>query len=60
MVAAFWHMWWIAGVALLVSGFVGVMVHAAGYIRLEQDQLLAPKVPGPPAAIRDDDRPADP
>jgi cobalamin synthase len=33
--AAFWHMSWIAGVAVVVSGLVGIMVHAAGYSRLE-------------------------
>jgi len=35
VVAAFWHILWIAGVGMLVSGIVGVAVHAAGYWRLE-------------------------
>ena len=42
VVAAFWHIWWIAGVGILVSGIVGVAVYSAGYTRLEQD--------GPPAS----------
>jgi hypothetical protein len=33
--AAFWHVTWVAGVGLLVSGLLGVAVHAAGYARLE-------------------------
>lgn len=33
--AAFWHVSWLAGVALVVSALVGVLVHAAGYSRLE-------------------------
>jgi hypothetical protein len=33
--AAFWHVSWVAGVALVVSALVGVLVHAAGYARLE-------------------------
>jgi hypothetical protein len=37
VVAAFWHISWIAGVVLLVSGLVGVGIHSAGYTRLEQD-----------------------
>jgi hypothetical protein len=35
VVAGFWHILWIAGVGILVSGIVGVAVHAAGYWRLE-------------------------
>ncbi|MGH6691857.1 MAG: hypothetical protein ACREF4_14395 [Gammaproteobacteria bacterium] len=37
LVAAFWHIWWIAGVAILASGTVGVAIHSAGYTRLERD-----------------------
>jgi hypothetical protein len=33
--AAFWHIIWFAGVALLASGFVAVLVHSAGFTRLE-------------------------
>jgi hypothetical protein len=33
--AAFWHILWIAGVALLASGFVAVFIHSAGFTRLE-------------------------
>jgi hypothetical protein len=36
VVAGFWHILWIAGVAMLVFGLVGVMVHSAGIVRLER------------------------
>ena len=36
VVAGFWHILWIAGVGMLVSGLVGVAVHSAGYWRLER------------------------
>jgi hypothetical protein len=36
VVAGFWHIMWLAGVGLLVSGFVAMMVHSAGYFRLER------------------------
>ena len=35
-VAGFWHIIWIAGVGILVSGLVGVTVHTAGYTWLER------------------------
>jgi cation transport ATPase len=35
IVAGFWHVYWIAGVVFLAFGLVGVLVHSAGYIRLE-------------------------
>jgi cation transport ATPase len=35
VVAGFWHIMWPAGVAILVSGFAALMVHSAGYFRLE-------------------------
>jgi O-antigen/teichoic acid export membrane protein len=35
IVTAFWQISWIAGVALLVSGVVAVLVHSAGYVRLD-------------------------
>jgi hypothetical protein len=37
VVAAFWHILWIAGVGILASGIVGVAVHSAGYTRLQLD-----------------------
>lgn len=40
IVASFWHIDWIAGVAFLAAGLVGVLVHSAGYWRLEGDQNL--------------------
>ena len=33
--AALWHVVWIAGVALLVSGLVALGVHSAGFSRVE-------------------------
>jgi tetrahydromethanopterin S-methyltransferase subunit G len=36
--AGFWHIDWLAGVAFLAAGFVGVLVHSAGYWRLEENQ----------------------
>jgi hypothetical protein len=35
IVASFWHIYWIAGVVFLVAGLVGVLVHSAGYMRVE-------------------------
>jgi cation transport ATPase len=35
IVAGFWHITWVAGVGMLVAGFVAVGVHSAGYVRLE-------------------------
>jgi hypothetical protein len=35
VVAGFWHIMWLAGVGILVSSFVAMMVHSAGYFRLE-------------------------
>jgi len=48
VVAGFWHILWIAGVAMLAAGLVAVAVHTAGYTRLERDQrrLLAAEGPG--------------
>jgi hypothetical protein len=37
LVAAFWHILWIAGVGMLASGIVGMFVHSAGVWRLERD-----------------------
>jgi len=40
IVAGFWHITWIAGVAMLGAGFIALGVHSAGYWRLERDRLL--------------------
>jgi hypothetical protein len=37
LVAGFWHITWIAGVAIVVAAFVALGVHSAGYTRLERD-----------------------
>jgi hypothetical protein len=37
LVAGFWHIWWVAGLCMLVGGLVGIGVHSAGYVRLEFD-----------------------
>lgn len=39
MVAGFWNISWIAGVAFLAAGLLGVGVHSAGYARLEYPNL---------------------
>jgi len=36
LVAGFWHIYWIAGVVFLAAGFVGMLVHSAGWWRLER------------------------
>jgi hypothetical protein len=33
--AAFWHVLWIAGVAIIVSALVGLTVHTVGFTRVE-------------------------
>jgi hypothetical protein len=43
VVAGFWHIHWIAGVGMLASGLVAVVVHSAGYTRLERDQAPTPQ-----------------
>ena len=48
MVAGFWHILWVAGVGILVTGVVAVAVHSAAYWRLERDQLPAPQDPEAP------------
>ncbi len=35
IVAGFWHITWVAGVTFLVAGFVAVLVHSAGFWRVE-------------------------
>jgi hypothetical protein len=51
VVAGFWHIMWLAGVGVLVSGFVAMMVHSAGYLRLER----AVKAAAGPTAPRSQD-----
>jgi cation transport ATPase len=36
IVAGFWHITWIAGVTFLAAGLVAVLIHSAGYWRVEQ------------------------
>jgi hypothetical protein len=36
IVAGFWHITWIAGVTFLVAGLVAMMVHSAGFMRVEE------------------------
>jgi hypothetical protein len=48
VVAGFWHILWIAGVGILVSGLVGVAVQSVGYWRLERDRLLQQDQKPPP------------
>jgi cation transport ATPase len=47
VVASFWHIMWLAGVVILVSGFVAMMVHSAGYFRLERAARAAAAPAGP-------------
>jgi hypothetical protein len=49
VVAGFWHIMWPAGVGILISGFAAMMVHSAGYFRLEQAAKAAAPAepPGP-------------
>jgi len=37
LVAAFWHIGWVAGVVFLATAFVGLFVHSAGWWRLESN-----------------------
>jgi hypothetical protein len=38
IVAGFWHITWVAGVAFLVAGLVAVGVHSAGFWRVESSR----------------------
>ena len=38
LVAAFWHIHWIAGVGILVGGLCAIGIHSAGFWRLELDE----------------------
>lgn len=51
VVAGFWHIMWLAGVGILVSGFAAMMVHSAGYYRLER--AAAPAEPAGPQSPDD-------
>jgi hypothetical protein len=33
--AGFWHIYWIAGAVLLATAFLAMLVHSAGYVRVE-------------------------
>jgi hypothetical protein len=48
LVAAFWHINWIAGVGVLVSAFLGMAIHSAGFWRLELDVGSSPEEPEQP------------
>ena len=41
LVGGFWHIYWIAGVGVLVSAFVALGVHSAGFTRLELGERSA-------------------
>jgi hypothetical protein len=49
VVAGFWHISWIAGTGMLVSGLVAVAVHAAGYVDLKRDETPTAQQRGGPA-----------
>jgi uncharacterized membrane protein YeiB len=50
VVAGFWHIMWLAGAGVLAGGFVAMMVHSAGYVRLERAaEAEADAVAGEPA-----------
>jgi hypothetical protein len=38
LIAAFWHINWIAGVCVMVSGLAAIGIHSAGFWRLELDE----------------------
>ena len=42
LVDGFWHIHWIAGVGALVSAFVAMGVHSAGFTRLELGEVGVP------------------
>ncbi|WP_446219889.1 hypothetical protein [Micromonospora sp. IBHARD004] len=41
VVAGFWHIMTIAGIAILVGAILGVAVHSAGYVRVEEEDANA-------------------
>jgi hypothetical protein len=54
LVAGFWHITWLAGVGILVSGFAAMMVHSAAYFRLER-AVMAAAAPAEPAGPQSPD-----
>jgi hypothetical protein len=52
VVAGFWHIWWIAGVGMLVGELVAVTVHAAGWLGLRRDQTPTAEGPEHPTPDR--------
>jgi hypothetical protein len=49
VVAGFWHIMTIAGIAILVGAILGVAVHSAGYVRVEvEDAQATPDAEPPP------------
>jgi len=46
LVGGFWHIHWIAGVGVLVSAFVALGVHSAGFTRLELGERPASRAAG--------------
>jgi hypothetical protein len=49
VVAGFWHMLHLAGVVILVCGFVALMVHSAGYLGLQRSADAPARRAEPPA-----------
>jgi hypothetical protein len=45
IVAGFWHITWIAGVGMLVGGFLAMSVHSAGLRRLVEGPKTPPQPP---------------
>ena len=41
VVAAFWHITWLAGVGVLAASIVGLAVHTVGYVKLNQPGGIA-------------------
>lgn len=41
VVAGFWHIMTIAGIAIMVGTILGLAVHSAGYVRVEEDDAQA-------------------
>ena len=56
LVAGFWHVHWIAGVGILVSAFVAMGVHSAGFTRLELGERPASR---PAEAAEEPTKPGD-
>ncbi len=54
VVAGFWHIMWLAGVGILVSGVAAMLVHSAGHFRLEVAVKAAAAAKSRPPQIADD------